>query len=736
MATYHVHAINWNETRMLPVFFRHYASASRIFIHDNESDASVQDLVRRAGAELVPFSTGGTFNDVVHQGIKNSAWKASRGRADFVVVQDLDELVHFPWMPGDIPGALDVWKGLGITFSPSRCFCMVATDEEWDQVLASAKEPWTLLRRGSRGDLVTAANYDKVQVFSPREISESNFTPGAHDWKPAGHLRPAPTHLVPLMLHCKHTGQRHETARRLLMRARTSEANRKGGLSWQYQRPEPVIANMVARAYGDRRLADVSSSFDLGSHRIFVSDWTTFLKETFDRCFPAPYRHRAKVLEIGSFEGRGTLMLIDRFCGHPESQVTCVDPWAETYVEGKQEFREWDRFFAGQHARFAYNTRHVRAKIRALRGTSNAVLPGLLEEFDVIYVDGDHHPEQAYRDGVMALPVAKPGGAIIFDDYLWTHQGLGPKEGADRFVREFSNCLEVVHSGPQLVLRVRERWSDPALARTRAVEGVPALLLDTWGPADAMSGPIFQGHAWEPSVCQFVARFFRKNPGGAFVDLGANIGIHTILSVKAGARHAFAFECHPGSLGKLSRNLDLNGCVSRSSVVPFAASSSSGAVLRLSHVPSNVGASFLENVSNRFSSKATERFVCRTIRVDDHKFAPALASFPSILVKIDVEGHELEALKGMAGTLKLDRVKGVIVELNPFTASVPVLAQTVSWLAGQGWGLKALLLEVPPMAWFGPPLPLADEKPFRNVGTDELLGLLRKDVICEVLFSR
>src|SRR6185369_1248385 len=122
-----------------PVFFRHYASASRIFIHDNESDDAVQRQIRGAGAELVPFSTGGTFDDVVHQGIKNRAWQASQGKADFVVVQDLDELLHFPWMPGDIPGALDVWKDLDVTYSPSKCFCMVATDEEWDAVLASGK---------------------------------------------------------------------------------------------------------------------------------------------------------------------------------------------------------------------------------------------------------------------------------------------------------------------------------------------------------------------------------------------------------------------------------------------------------------------------------------------------------------------------------------------------------------------------------------------------------------------
>lgn len=729
MVKYHVHAINWNESRFLPIFFRHYASADRIVIHDNESDRETVEIAKKAGAEVVTFSTKGTFNDAVHQTIKNTAWKKSRESADFVIVQDLDELLHFPWSPGDINGGLRLYKDLEITFAQSKAFDIVCSDEEWDHILSQDALPWKLLRRGRKANYA----YDKIQVFSPKEIEESRYWTGAHRWDAVGNLRQAPEWLEPLMLHCKHIGQNYELSRRIAMKRRMSEINRVMGFSVEYQVSEEELKEAVDRAYDKNYVSDISSYADRGLDRRLTEDWSGGLKSSLPALFPTTVDRPFKILEIGCFEGRGTLAFLDRLCQHPDSKVYCVDPWADVYVKGRKEFSEFDSYFKEQYSRFLFNVRNHKDKVVVLRGSSNEIVPSLEEEFDLAYIDGDHQPGQVYQDAVMALRLMKPGGIILFDDRLLNIGGISPKDGMYRFVSDFSGCVDVKLEDAQLAVQVKETWTNPTYVRTRYVADKPPILLDSWGPGDAICSHLYQGRTWEADVALFIAKYFHGASNAAMLDVGANIGIHAIAAAKGGARHVFAFECHPESVKKLSNGVRLNRC-QNVTVIPFAVSNKSDQVVRLGHIANNVGASCIENQSNTFFAHRSQVYECRTVALDWWPFSPPLESFDSILLKLDVEGHELEALQGMRAILA--RVDQILIEFSPYAASLNKLAALVSELKVAGWSKMETILSIPPDGWAGYPRSIQSELISRPLSADDLHDLMRKNVMLDVLVRK
>lgn len=75
-----------------------------------------------------------------------------------------------------------------------------------------------------------------------------------------------------------------------------------------------------------------------------------------------------------------------------------------------------------------------------------------------------------------------------------------------------------------------------------------------------------------------------------------------------------------------------------------------------------------------------------TMRTVDGIVAEHYSNRPPQMLKIDVQGYELEVLKGAEGTLR--QLQGILAEVNliDIYKGVPVLAETMSWLHERGWG--------------------------------------------------
>ena len=160
--------------------------------------------------------------------------------------------------------------------------------------------------------------------------------------------------------------------------------------------------------------------------------------------------------------------------------------------------------------------------------------------------------------------------------------------------------------------------------------------------------------------------------GGDFVDVGAHIGMYTVAaaSVLRGRGRVLAFEPNPSARAQLEENLALND-LDNALVVAAAAGSAPGEAEL--HVPATPDPSFSSLEAGRFGEG--EPVPVRVTTVDEEVDAAKLS--PAV-VKIDVEGGELDVVAGMRRVL--ERRPLLIVEVSESSG-----AQLERLLQGRGY---------------------------------------------------
>lgn len=129
--------------------------------------------------------------------------------------------------------------------------------------------------------------------------------------------------------------------------------------------------------------------------------------------------------------------------------------------------------------------------------------------------------------------------------------------------------------------------------------------------------------------------------GELVLDVGANIGNHTIFFAKVSGCRVASFEPNPDAFRFLAENVRLNGLADRVELHPLAVGSTKGRASIISTLPNNLGAT-------RFGMDESGAF--ETVRLDDMSFDGRVA-----LLKIDVEGMDLEVLRGALETIAKHR---------------------------------------------------------------------------------
>lgn len=227
------------------------------------------------------------------------------------------------------------------------------------------------------------------------------------------------------------------------------------------------------------------------SEKSFTVDWLTHNLREWENVLTPLKDAPARVLEIGSFEGRSAVFFLEFLA---QSAVTCIDTF-----EGGEEHRVPGRPFGAMsdvEARFDANIAHYGDRVRKLKGHSHDVLSRLVSEaarFDVIYVDGDHHAASALLDARLAWKLLEPGGIMILDDYGWKPElpdSQRPRLGIDEFLFSIAGEFDVAHQGYQVIVKKRAIRSRPKVVPqvTPQVpsQEVPKLTLGG-RPVDALS---------------------------------------------------------------------------------------------------------------------------------------------------------------------------------------------------------------------------------------------------------
>jgi FkbM family methyltransferase len=188
---------------------------------------------------------------------------------------------------------------------------------------------------------------------------------------------------------------------------------------------------------------------------------------------------------------------------------------------------------------------------------------------------------------------------------------------------------------------------------------------------DAIARALFLYGTYEICGTRLMQAFLA--PGMTFVDVGANIGYYTLLAARAVGEPGavYAFEPNGAVRPRLEENLGLNGLLDRVHVRPQAVARASGEIrFYRSTTFDNSGLSSILPGAGR----SDEAEVVSCVSLDD--FAAALPEGrprPIDLMKIDVEGAELEVLAGGSGLLAHDDGPAIIFESMDIAAVGAVL---------------------------------------------------------------
>jgi len=148
----------------------------------------------------------------------------------------------------------------------------------------------------------------------------------------------------------------------------------------------------------------------------------------------------------------------------------------------------------------------------------------------------------------------------------------------------------------------------------------------------------------------------RLGPGMTFLDLGANIGYYSVLGSRlvGPTGRVLAFEPDPANVALLVRNVQANGCANVE-VYPYAVAESLGvADFHLCARTPTVGSLVLQHDGSALKRRAV------TVGLDGF-----LEEACPDVVKMDIEGAELSALKGMRRLLADKRLRTMFVECVP-----------------------------------------------------------------------
>lgn len=137
-------------------------------------------------------------------------------------------------------------------------------------------------------------------------------------------------------------------------------------------------------------------------------------------------------------------------------------------------------------------------------------------------------------------------------------------------------------------------------------------------------------------------------PSDVFLDIGANTGVYSVLASGVCGARSWSFEPVPETFKRLRRNILQNDISDRVEILNVGVSDVAGRLIFTS------GNDAKNRVSNESHGLEVE-----VVRLDDIDFVGE-----QLVVKCDVEGWELNVLRGAVNLFEDGRIKAILIEMN------------------------------------------------------------------------
>jgi FkbM family methyltransferase len=178
---------------------------------------------------------------------------------------------------------------------------------------------------------------------------------------------------------------------------------------------------------------------------------------------------------------------------------------------------------------------------------------------------------------------------------------------------------------------------------------------------------VLENGEWERSTRDAIRNLLA--PGDCYLDVGANIGLHVLLAdmVVGPSGKVIALEPHPISARLLRDNLEINGMDSRVTALEAAAAEVDGGTRRFELFPEHSSMSGFTIKPERVAARRALQESVEVPLVSLDALVRRLGVTPD-LIKIDVEGFELQVLRGASEILSGEHDTAVMIEHAPHLA--------------------------------------------------------------------
>lgn len=156
-----------------------------------------------------------------------------------------------------------------------------------------------------------------------------------------------------------------------------------------------------------------------------------------------------KILEIGCYEGLSSVFFADNFLDHPNSILTCVDPFLNIINNDHVNLLK-----NNEENNFDFNISKCKNsdKIIIHKITSDVFFENNNNTYNFIYIDGCHEPDFIKRDMENSFNILEKNGIMWMDDYLGGRDGQ-IKNVMDKFLEKYHGHYKLIHKGYQLAIQ-------------------------------------------------------------------------------------------------------------------------------------------------------------------------------------------------------------------------------------------------------------------------------------------
>jgi FkbM family methyltransferase len=201
------------------------------------------------------------------------------------------------------------------------------------------------------------------------------------------------------------------------------------------------------------------------------------------------------------------------------------------------------------------------------------------------------------------------------------------------------------------------------------------LICNVHNTSDFISKLIRQSGVWEPNVTYWIEHL---SQGGVFLDVGSNIGYCALVASKKYSK-VYAFEPVPENWKLLQKSLEDNS-IQNVEIIPKCVGNSES--LELTAFADNMGGT--RNIQNTQKQNVSHMKVQSTRLYEVITLDSFTENIESIdLMKVDVEGHELQVLQGFSKNIT--KCKNILLELSPCSLPVETCIEILNVLKNSGY---------------------------------------------------